>query len=97
MKPLGQSRWWLCGLILACGAIVQTAYGQARYLPRYQAPEWFTFHLSEVSAGIYAEGTYEQSDVKGSGESVTYQRWFIGPAIGLKADGSIYHPNLLRY
>jgi hypothetical protein len=74
-----------------------TAHAQARYGPRYQQPQWFTFRLSELSAGAYAEGTYQTSDFRESGGSVTYTRTFAGPALGLVGSGSIYHPNLLQY
>jgi hypothetical protein len=70
---------------------------QARYRMRYQEPDWFTFHLAEVSAGVYAEGTFDQSSYKNSDTTVSHSHLFLGPSVGLSFDGSVYHPNLLRY
>jgi len=84
-------------LILAATAIGLRAFGQARYLQRYQEPEWSRFRITDISVGGYAEGTFDQNDFKNSGTTVTHERVFVGPALGLNAVGSIYHPNLLTY
>src|SRR6266542_3274731 len=70
---------------------------QARYRTRYQNPQWLTFHLSEVSAGVYAEGTYETETYQKSSTTVSHENLFVGPFLSLSADGSVYHPRLLRY
>src|SRR5436190_7752268 len=82
---------------LAISAVSYNAAGQARYNRRYQEPEWLTFHLSEVSAGVYAEGVYESDNFQKAGISVSHQNIFIGPSIGFSAEGTVYHPNFLRY
>lgn len=87
----------LLAFALLAAAMPATAFAQARYVPHYQEPQWFTFRLSEISAGVYAEGTYQNSDFRDSGGSVKYTRVFAGPSIGLVGSGSIYHPNLLQY
>ena len=84
-------------LALAISAVNYNAAGQARYGRHYQEPEWLTFHLSEVSAGVYAEGVYESDNFQKAGISVSHQNIFIGPSIGFSAQGSVYHPNFLRY
>ena len=86
--------FFLVGLSLL-GA--SNAFAQARYLPRYQEPRWFTFHLSEIDAGAYAEGTFDETDFKNSDTKVTHEHVFVGPSIGLSGSGSVYHPNLLSY
>ena len=73
------------------------ARAQARYRTGYQEPEWFTFRLSEVSAGVYAEGTFDRTSFTKSGVSATHEHFFVGPSLGFNAEGSIYHPNLARY
>jgi hypothetical protein len=83
--------------IVALAGLSRQAAAQARFLPRYQEPEWLTFHLSEVSAGVYAEGTYEYDEFKNSSIKVSHENLFVGPSLGFNADGSVYHPNLLRY
>lgn len=82
----------------ACLAATWQSRAQARYRSLiYQEPRWFTFHLAEVSTGVYAQGDYQESTFRGSDTSVKYDREFVGPTIGLNANGSIYHPNLIQY
>ena len=81
-------------VLLAAGL---DAAAQARYRRMYQEPDWFTFHLTEVSAGIYAEGTFDQTSYKNSDTTISHEHLFMGPSVGLSFDGSVYHPNLLRY
>jgi hypothetical protein len=73
------------------------AFGQARYLQRYEEPQWMTMHVTDLSAGIYAEGVFDQNNFKSSDTSVTHDRVFVGPALSGGLGGSIYHPNLLTY
>src|SRR6266542_1468579 len=70
---------------------------QARYRTRYQNPQWLTFPLSEVSAGGCAEDTYETDTYQKSSTTVSHENLFVGPFLSLSADGSVYHPRLLRY
>src|SRR5712691_6852476 len=77
--------------------LAPNAFSQARFIPTYVEPKWFTFRLSEVSAGIYAEGVSDQRNFKNSGITVSHEHLFIGPLLGFSANGSIYHPNLLTY
>ncbi len=86
-----------CLATLALFAFGRSAWAQARYLQRYTEPRWFTFHLSEISAGVYAEGSFDESSFPHSDISVTHEHWFAGPSMGFRANGSIYHPNLLAY
>ena len=88
---------FFCFLILTIVGASYQAGAQARYRPRYIEPQWLTFHLSEVSAGVYAEATYETEEFKKTGTTVSHENMFVGPFIGLSAEGSVYHPNLLRY
>lgn len=74
-----------------------SAFAQARYLPRYQEPQWFTFHLAQIEAGVYAEGTWDQTQFRNSDQTVEHEHLFVGPLLGLTGSGSIYHPNLLSY
>jgi len=82
----------LVAFMLPCSLLAQ-----ARYLPRYQEPQWFTFHLSQIEAGAYAEGTWDQTRFKDSDQLITHEHLFVGPLVGLTGSGSIYHPNLLSY
>lgn len=94
MKRL-RFKFWL-SLVLFAG-LARHAWGQARYMPRYEEPRWFTFRLSQVSAGAYAEANYQESKWEDSDTKYKYLRTFIGPALSLSGNGSVYHPNLLRY
>jgi hypothetical protein len=86
--------WLSLGLFLGTGP---PAAAQDRYRPAYQEPRWLTFHISEMSAGVYAEGMVEETRYDNSSTSVSHEHLFLGPSLGLNADGSIYHPNLARY
>ncbi len=86
-------RWLALGLLLALAANV---YGQRRERV-FEEPELFKFHLDQVSAGAYAEGEYDTSSYKGSSQTVTTERLFVGPLLGLSLDGSVYHPYFLKY
>jgi hypothetical protein len=66
-------------------------------MQRYEEPDWFKFHLTDISAGAYAEGQFDQNNFKNSDTSVTHEHVFVGPSLGLNAFGSIYHPNLITY
>jgi hypothetical protein len=62
-----------------------------------EEPQLFKMNISEVSAGVYSEGSFENTTYKNSGNSATHDWLFAGPSLGLNLDGSIYHPNLFRY
>ncbi len=63
---------------------------------RAEDPEWFKLNgLPEVSVGVEAEGSTEQTRV--SGGSSTYDHTSVTPLVGLHTTGSIYHPNLLAF
>jgi hypothetical protein len=82
---------------LAAFIAPSSGFAQARYAPRYEEPQWVTFHLSQVDAGAYSEGTFDQTRFNNSDQTVTHEHLFVGPSIGLSGNGSIYHPNLLTY
>lgn len=80
-------------VVLALGtACAAPGQGTRRII---EEPQWLRLRLREVSAGVYAEGRFEQTDVDGS--TSTHDRFFVGPLVGLDADGSVYHPNLFRF
>ena len=63
---------------------------------RAEDPEWFKLNgLPEVSVGVEAEGSTEQT--KMSGGTTTYDSSSVTPLVGLHTTGSIYHPNLLLF
>jgi len=64
---------------------------------RPEEPQWLTIRVSEVSAGLYAEGHHEETTFKNSDTTVSYDRLFVGPLVGVVLDGSVYHPNLLQF
>lgn len=92
--------WWRAGCWLGMfllAGLARQALGQARYAAPIEEPRWFKFRLSQVSAGAYAEATYNESQWEDSDISTRYTRTFVGPSLGLRGDGSVYHPNLARY
>ena len=89
-------RTWCCLALWAAAA----ADGQAQFArpsAPVEEPRWLTLRLDRISVGAFAEGTFEDSTFKNSGTSATHDRLFVGPTVGLGAEGSIYHPNFLRY
>lgn len=81
---------WLAGL-----SVVGFAAGFAPAL-RAQDPEWFRLNgLPQVSVGVDAEGSTEQTTVRGNRS--TYDHISVTPLVGLRSSGSIYHPNLLTF
>lgn len=84
--------WWTAAAVVGAASQVQ-----AQKVRPPEEPAWLRMNVREVSTGIYSEGTFDTTAVKGSESTVTYERVFIGPLIGLNLDGSVYHPNLIRY
>src|SRR5437763_11708179 len=80
-------RFWLALL----AAIGTSSQAQAQLRDRVvEEPRWLTLHLTQVSGGAYAEGTFEESSFKNSVTSVSHDRLFVGRTVGLGMDGSIY-------
>ena len=72
------------------------ANAQQRNRQAVEEPQWLKLHVSEVDAGFYGEGTFEETTFDNSG-TVSHNRIFLGPGLGLDLAGSIYHPNLFRF
>jgi len=63
---------------------------------RAQEPRWFQLNgLPEASLGLEMDGSIEKNQVNGVESG--YNHSFITPLVGLRANGSIYHPNLLTF
>jgi hypothetical protein len=95
MKTFPQRGWLWLALMGLAGAS-RDALAQGR-LFRVEEPDLFKMNITEVSAGAYAEGDYEETTFKNSGTSATHDRLFVGPSFGLNLAGSAYHPNLFQY
>lgn len=87
-------RIWPLAVSVALMPSARCALGQ---MPAgVEEPRWLKLRLSEISTGVYAEGNYEETRFKNSDTSVSYDRIFVGPSVGMVLDGSVYHPNLVR-
>lgn len=78
------------------GLILLGSLGPARAQRRlslYEEPQWLKLRLTQVEAGLYAEGDHNESSFRGAGTKVTNDRLFLGPLLGLNLNGSVYHPN----
>ena len=82
--------------LLFLGLWVPGARAQHRY-QRIEEPQWLKLNITEVTLGIYSEGSYDKSTAKNGGSSTTYTRFFIGPQLGTTLNGSIYHPNFCQF
>lgn len=85
----------LAALLWAGHTSAQVGY-RARYF-RVEEPQWLKLQITGFNAGIYMEGTIEETSLNNSGPSTTYERFFVAPALGLAMQGSIYHPNFFRF
>jgi hypothetical protein len=96
MKPPSLLRYW--PLALVATSLTHARQAAAQFLdPRAQEPQWLKIRVSEVSAGVYAEGRSEETSFRNSDTSVRYDRLFVGPMTGVVLDGSVYHPNLVEF
>ena len=82
---------WLPGLVLALLADESVAQRLGSGEPR-----WIEIYSMQGSLGIFAEGAAETSK-SGGGDTLRYQRWFVGPSIGINSQGAFYHPNLAQW
>jgi hypothetical protein len=96
-KRFLENGWLLLLLFALVAGLPRGVFAQSRYMPRYQEPQWMTFNVTGASVGAYAEGNYDETSYKNSDTTVSHERLFVGPSLGLSANGSIYHPNLLTY
>jgi hypothetical protein len=87
-------RRWLTLIALVAALSPASAQLRSRQIAEPQA---LRLHIIESYTGFYIEGIHEETDFGSSGSSVSYDRIFMGPLFGLKASGSIYHPNLLTF
>lgn len=82
---------WIPGLALLLAA------GQAMAQRRTSdEPRWIDLYSLQGTLGVYAEVTDETSSTR-SGNTLNYQRWFVGPSFGIDARGAFYHPNLAQW
>ena len=58
---------------------------------------WMRWRISEVSMGVEVEGDKEQRSVARSNQKLNREWFYVVPTVGLDAQGSIYHPNLLQF
>jgi hypothetical protein len=91
---------WLWPMTLVTFTVATGTWAQvgsrARYLQVIE-PKWLRLQITDVEAGAYAEGVFEETTYKNSGQTVRYERFFVAPTLGLSASGSVYHPNLLQF
>ncbi len=64
--------------------------------PEQEEPRWVTLRLSDAYLKFDGEAE-EQTITSGAGTQSTIKRLYLAPAVGLGAEGSVYHPNLLNF
>lgn len=94
-RTVAQKLWRLWAALLVA-AMVNNLRGQSRDRI-IEEPQWFKARIDHAEAGLYSEGDYEVTDYRNTGQSITYDRFFIGPSIGLGMNGSIYHPYFFMF
>lgn len=93
-RQLASLKGWLGSILCCCAA--WPAFGQSARRPVLE-PQWFRGRLTEIGVGYLAEGTYEETTYSGSDNKVSHLHFFTGPTSRVGMDGSIYHPNLVRF
>lgn len=86
-------------LLLLLVSTASVALGQS-YRARYDyivEPRPLRLQFTGVKTGLAAEGTFENNTYAGSGQSSSYQNFFVGPDLSLGMQGSIYHPNFFSF
>lgn len=84
-------RWRLLGSLLIVGIIQRLAPWA-----RAEDPAWFKLNgMPQPSVGLEVDSSRESTRI--GGVTSTYDTLWITPTIGLRASGSIYHPNLLTF
>jgi hypothetical protein len=96
MKAHRHHRKWPWLAMLALFGALERAVAQARYF-HVEEPQLLKLDISEASTGVYTEGNYEDTSFRNSNTSVSHDRLFVGPSLGLNLNGSVYHPNLFQY
>lgn len=87
--PLPPVRWLLaCALVFTGGS----AWGQ---YPGIEEPRWLRFTIPQVSVGVETEGLVE--NIKQQGVKSTHEYFLLTPFVGGAMEGSIYHPDLMRF
>jgi hypothetical protein len=83
-------RWWFGVASLAATA---RAWGQD---PALLEPRWLRVNFNQASVGVETEVLRENYSVNGANPSV-HKYWIATPLLGLRLDGSVYHPNLATF
>ncbi len=94
VRPARLVYGWLALVLFLAGAVRLRAQSHDRII---EEPQWFRMRIDHAETGIYSEGEYETTDFRDSNQSVSYERLFIGPTLGLGLNGSIYHPYFLTF
>jgi hypothetical protein len=58
---------------------------------------WLSLRLNEAYVGTEVEAERESRQLVGAGGATTRERLFVAPVVGVSLDGSVYHPNLIKF
>lgn len=84
-----------CRRLLAVGLLLWAGSAVAQLHYENVEPRWLRLDIVEWSAGMEAEGLTENVRVNGS--SSTHDQLSLTPLVGLRTQGSIYHPSFMTY
>lgn len=87
--------WHKLAVLVALSASFSVKGQVSARMRPIEDPQPLKVHVNELSSGLYAEGRFEETSVDDSVS--THDRYFVGPLLGLSANGSVYHPNLFSY
>jgi hypothetical protein len=91
IKPptLRVSRWLLPGLLL-----LAAGQSKAQQLSQ-EEPRWLRLDIPQTSVGVNVEGLRE--NVTANSSTSTHENFLLVPLVGLRLQGSVYHPNLMTF
>ena len=90
LAPVRVSRWLLPALLLLPG-VLEGAVQQYSDLD----PRWVRLDIPQASAGVNIEGLRE--NVTANGATSVHDNLLLVPMVGLRLQGSVYHPNLMTF
>ena len=93
MSGCGHSRPWRCFSLSLAVAALSSLSAQ----PSREEPQLLDLRLSAADLQVEAEQKNETRKTEGSDDSFSEDSRYIAPSAGFTVDGSVYHPNFLKF
>ena len=88
----------LDGWIALLAILAAATPGHAQYyMPGIIEPQALRLQVNSGYLGFRVDANREEAKYSNGAGTTTFDRLFGGPVLGLNADGSIYHPNFIKF